>query len=74
LQDLHLTQLTIQPPDYCVTGSGLDAKATTTVNDCYITADDVRHMSLLLCELSSASACLLPVEIRMCCALCATAR
>ena len=44
------TQLVQAPPDYCVSGAGIDASATTSVNDCYITADDVseRHVSLAL--------------------------
>lgn len=37
----HFTQLAIHPPDYCVTGDGLDAHAATSVNECYITGKEV---------------------------------
>jgi len=40
-----ITMLVQAPPDYCVAGAGLDAKATTSVNDCYITADDVSKVT-----------------------------
>lgn len=47
LHDLNLAMLTgvsaatIQPGDYCVSGSGAGAVATTTVNDCYIAEPEV---------------------------------
>ena len=37
---LHFVALHQHPADYCVTGEGLDAQATTSVNDCYITAKE----------------------------------
>ena len=40
----------VHPADYCVSGDGPLANATTTVNDCYITAADVRAiLSYLAC-------------------------
>ena len=42
------TTLVQAPPDYCVSGAGIDAKATTSVNDCYITADDVSKVTVAL--------------------------
>lgn len=36
----HFSMLNIHPPDYCVTGDGLDAKAATSVNECYITGEE----------------------------------
>jgi len=38
---IHFSMLTVQPADYCVSGEGVNASATTTVNECYITGEMV---------------------------------
>ena len=47
-----VSSATIQPGDYCVSGAGYSAVATTTVNDCYIAEPEVRQ-----CRCAPAVAC-----------------